>query len=118
MTARVRWTGSTTARGYGSPHQTLRAQRLAAYRPGDRCAIGGEPLNWWPVDVARKFIDLPHDHVNGGYLDGLACRNHNRGEGAARRNRMRGQQRAAAKTTARTIRAAPATAPLRTSRNW
>ena len=36
-----------------------------------------------------RLLDLAHDHVNGGYL-GLACRQHNRGEGATRGNRMRG----------------------------
>jgi hypothetical protein len=52
--------------------------------------------------VAAEFLDLAHDNVNGGYL-GLACRAHNRSEGASRGNRQRaprllprGQRRAIA----------------------
>ena len=91
-----RWArrGSTGQRGYGQSHRAERERRLLLYRPGDPCAIGGEPLTWWPLQLARRFIDLPHDHVNGGYLPGLACRRHNRAEGAIRGNRMRGQVRA------------------------
>ena len=85
MPARVRWRGTTTQRGYGSPHAGIRKQRALRHRPGDPCAIGGEPL-WQPV----AMLDLAHDHVNGGYLPGLACRYHNRAEGAIRGNRMRG----------------------------
>ena len=81
----ARWKGTTTARGYGSQHQGERARRLMRYQPGDICAVGGEPL-WQPA----AYLDLAHDHVNGGYLPGLACRRHNRGEGASRGNRMRG----------------------------
>lgn len=69
---------------YGGQHVRARALAVARYRPGDRCAIGGEVLL-----VAAAELDLAHDHVNGGYL-GLACRRHNRAEGAARGNRMRG----------------------------
>jgi hypothetical protein len=69
---------------YGGAHVRARQMAVARYRPGDPCAIGGEPLTGptWSLDLA-------HDHVNGGYL-GLACRRHNRGEGAARGNRLRG----------------------------
>jgi hypothetical protein len=84
-----RYQGTTTARGYGSAHQAERERRLRLYRPGDPCAMGGEPMTWWPLSVARRYVDLPHDHANGGYLDGLACRTHNRAEGASRGNRMR-----------------------------
>jgi len=97
-----RWArrGTTEQRGYGSSHRALRERRLLLYRPGDPCAIGGEPLT-----VAARWLDLAHDHVNGGYL-GLACRRHNRGEGATRGNRMRGplpraQRRAVAFKTGR-----------------
>jgi len=81
-----RWArkGTTAQRGYGTQHQQLRRQRIAQYRPGDRCAIGGEPLH-----LPAAYLDLPHDHVNGGYLPGLACRRHNRAEGAARGNMLR-----------------------------
>jgi hypothetical protein len=107
----ARWRGNTTQRGYGSSHQSLRKQRAAQYKPGDACAIGGEPL-WQPV----RFLDLAHDHVNGGYLPGLACRQHNRAEGATRGNHGRGRQRAQAKAAASpTVTIAE---PLRTSRDW
>lgn len=91
-----RWArkGTTEQRGYGGQHRAERERRLLVYRPGDLCAIGGEPLLWWPVQVARRWIDLPHDHQHGGYLPGLACRRHNRQEGAVRGNRMRGRARA------------------------
>jgi hypothetical protein len=90
-----RWArrGTTTQRGYGSPHQAERERRLLLYRPGDMCAHGGEPMTWWPLAVARRFLDLPHNGDRSGYLPGLACRRHNRGEGAQRGNRMRGQAR-------------------------
>lgn len=81
-----RYNGSTAERGYGGKHPTIRKQRLAVYRPGhDQCAMGGEVL-WQPPEL----LDVPHDHVNGGYLPGLACREHNRAEGASRGNRQRG----------------------------
>lgn len=91
-----RWArrGSTEDRGYGHAHRTLREQRLAVYRQGDICAHGGEPLPWWPVQVARRFLDLPHNADRSGYLPGLSCRRHNRAEGATRGNRMRGRARA------------------------
>jgi hypothetical protein len=93
VAARVRWTGTTAQRGYGRPHQVLREQRLAAYRPGDLCAHGGEPLPYWPLAVARRYLDLPHTADRGGYLPGLSCRRHNRADGAVRGNRMRGRAR-------------------------
>jgi hypothetical protein len=36
---------------------------------------------WWPLAVARRFIDLPHNADRSGYLPGLACRTHNRRDG-------------------------------------
>jgi len=86
-----RWArrGTTTARGYGHTHRTERERRLKAYRPGDICAHGGEPLLWWPIQVARRYLDLPHNADRTGYLPGLACRRHNRGEGATRGNKQR-----------------------------
>ncbi|HEY3652372.1 MAG TPA: hypothetical protein VGL33_30690 [Streptosporangiaceae bacterium] len=107
MAARVRWTGTTAQRGYGRPHQVLREQRLAAYRPGDLCAHGGEPLPYWPLSVARRYLDLPHTADRGSYLPGLSCRRHNRADGAVRGNKMR------ARSPVRTI-----PLPLRTSRRW
>jgi hypothetical protein len=93
MPARVRWRGSTAERGYGGDHQSLRERRLAAYRPGDLCAHGGEPMWWWPLSVARRFLDLPHTADRSGYLPGLSCRKHNRADGAVRGNKQRGRVR-------------------------
>jgi hypothetical protein len=89
-----RWQGSAAERGYGPAHQRERARRLALYRPGDLCAMGGEPLPY-PKAVAREWLDLPHDHASGGYLPGLSCRAHNRAEGAARGNKTQPRQIAA-----------------------
>ena len=86
----ARYKGTTTQRGMGYGHQRLREQRLALYRPGDICVHGGEQMWWWPLTVARQFLDLPHLADRSGYLPGLSCRKHNRAEGAARGNRMRG----------------------------
>jgi hypothetical protein len=69
---------------YAGDHLRARKLAVAVYRPGDPCAIGGEPLSG-----PASRLDLAHDHVNGGYL-GLACRFHNRSEGATRGNRLRG----------------------------
>jgi hypothetical protein len=68
---------------YGGEHARARHLAVAAYRIGDPCAIGGEPLT-----VPAALLDLAHDNVNGGYL-GLSCRAHNRSEGASRGNRQR-----------------------------
>jgi hypothetical protein len=89
MAARVRWTGTTTQRGYGSPHQSERQRRLQRYRPGDRCAHGGEQMWWWPLSVARRKLHLPHNATRTGYLPGLSCAKHNLSEAASRGNRMR-----------------------------
>jgi hypothetical protein len=85
----ARWKGTTTQRGMGSHHQRLREQRLALYRPGDICVHGGEAMWWWPLAVARQYLDLPHTADRSGYLPGLSCRYHNRAEGATRGNHMR-----------------------------
>ena len=79
--ARKRWHGKTAERGYGHEHQAERERRLRIYRPGDICAHGGEHMLWWPLNVARRFLDLPHNADRSGYLPGLACRAHNRGDG-------------------------------------
>ena len=73
---------TTAQRGYGRQHQLERLAYVAIYRPGQPCAIGGEPL-WQPP----RLLDLAHDHTNGGYL-GLACRHHNRTDGARRAGRL------------------------------
>jgi hypothetical protein len=90
-----RWAGkgTTAQRGYGAQHQAERERRLAAYRPGDICAHGGEPLPW-PRDTARRWLDLPHNAARDGYLPGLSCRYHNRADGAVRRNKAAARPRA------------------------
>ena len=98
MTSRRDWQrwarrGSTTQRGYGSDHRRERERRLRIYRPGDICPHCGQPIMWWPLSVARQFIDLPHNADRSGYLPGLAHRSCNRGDGARYGNRMRGQAR-------------------------
>ena len=80
MTTATKRRAKTAARGYGSRHKAERERRLLAYRPGDICAHGGEPMLWWPLAIARQFIDLPHTADRSGYLPGLSCRRHNRGE--------------------------------------
>lgn len=90
MTYRQRHRGTTAERGYHHQHQRERERRLAVYRPGDVCAHGGEQMWWWPLNVARRFLDLPHTADRSGYLRGLSCRRHNRADGAIRGNRMRG----------------------------
>ena len=69
---------------YGAEHARVRQLAVAAYRPGDRCVIGGEVLT-----VPAALLDLAHDDANGGYL-GLSCRFHNRSSGASKGNRLRG----------------------------
>lgn len=82
----ARWRGTTTQRGYGYPHKQERERRLARYRPGDICAHGGEPMPYWPLEIARMYLDLPHTADRSAYLPGLACRRHNRADGARRKN--------------------------------
>ena len=94
--------GTTAQRGYDHRHQAERERRLLLYRPGDLCAHGGEPMWWWPLKVARRFLDLPHTPDRSGYLPGLACRRHNRADGQrmttailrARRSTVRAWQQA------------------------
>jgi len=80
-TARVRRSRVTS---YGAGHRRARSLAVAAYRIGDPCAIGGEPLT-----VPAALLDLAHNEAHDGYL-GLACRYHNRSEGASRAPRRRG----------------------------
>lgn len=101
MAARVRWTGTTTQRGYHGKHKAERQRRLAAYRPGDICAHGGEHMPYPPpvrvtdrngsTRLVSPYLDLPHTDDRTGYLPGLSCRRHNRRDGAVRGNRQRAQ---------------------------
>ena len=96
MAARVRWQGTTTARGYGARHQALRRLLLARWRPGDPCARCGQPM-WqrWRTANGRRVtaIDLGHTADRTGWtgLEHAAC---NRADGARRGNSQRaGMQR-------------------------
>jgi hypothetical protein len=85
-------TGITTARGYGAQHQALRKQQLERWRPGDPCARCGLPM-WSRWTFTRNgdqvsAIDLGHTADRTGWT-GLEHRACNRGEAAARGNRMR-----------------------------
>ena len=81
MPARVRWTGTTAQRGYGTAHQAERKRRLKLYRPGDLCAHCQQAMTYWPLSVAKQYIDLPHAPGKNGYLAGLAHRKCNRRDG-------------------------------------
>ena len=78
-----RWArkGTTTSRGYGHAHQAERNRRLKQYRPGDPCAHCGRAITYWPLSVARQYVDLPHTPDRTGYLAGLAHRHCNRRDG-------------------------------------
>ena len=104
----MRTRGTTTQRGYGSDHQREREFRLERYRPGDRCAHGGEQMWWWPLSVARRYLHLPHNAARTGYLPGLSCAKHNCEDGARRKNR---------KQRSRLVHARRLMQP-RPSRNW
>jgi hypothetical protein len=99
---------------YDHAHRVLRAAAVAAFIPGQACSIGGEPLYCHP-----RFLDLAHDHINGGYL-GLACRRCNRAEGARRGNWRRGVLRHPERwrPIAPPSLGAPAPSPVRASRDW
>ena len=84
--ARHRDPRSTTARGYGWPHQRLKARLLATWRPGQPCVRCGRPM-WDPAT-----IDLGHTADRSAYtgLEHAAC---NRADGARRGNRQRSRRR-------------------------
>jgi len=91
----ARWQGTTTQRGYGSDHQRERKRLLAQWRPGQPCARCGLPMwhRWlWRNGELASAIDLGHTPDRSAYtgLEHVAC---NRGEGARRGNRRRGQAR-------------------------
>ena len=60
-TRRYRDPRSTTARGYGWPHQRLQAQLLAAWQPGDPCTRCGRPM-WhrWTYNQRGQRIAAIH----------------------------------------------------------
>ena len=64
---------STAGRGYGPPHQRLRAQAIATYRPTDPCPKCGRALGEDP-----KALDLGHTADRRGYT-GLEHASCNRG---------------------------------------
>ena len=80
----ARYTGTTTARGYGADHQRLRKRLLAAWRPGDPCARCGQPMLYrWMLDASGRrasAIDLGHSDDRRSYT-GLEHRACNRRDG-------------------------------------
>jgi len=91
-----RYQGTTTARGYGSSHQALRARLLAAWKPGQPCARCGQPMlyRWLLTPDGKRVsaIDLGHLDGKTGYR-GLEHRSCNRRDGQRKTtaiNRARG----------------------------
>jgi hypothetical protein len=74
--------GTTTARGYGTPHQKLRKQLIAAFTPGQPCARCGQPI-WNPAEA-----DLGHTDDKMAYT-GLEHQRCNRADGPRRGNKLR-----------------------------
>ncbi|MCP2339179.1 hypothetical protein [Actinomadura rupiterrae] len=76
--------GSTTARGYGTAHQTLRRQLLAdlAACPGQPCTRCGHPM------YPDQALHLDHEDDRSGYR-GLAHAACNVRAGAIKGNRQR-----------------------------
>jgi hypothetical protein len=67
----------TASRGYGSAHQRIREQLLAAFQAGDLCALCGQPMN------SRHGLDLAHNEDRSGYK-GLAHQACNRATNTGR----------------------------------
>jgi hypothetical protein len=64
--------GNTTARGYGTQHQQLRARLLEQFQPGQPCTRCGKPI------TTKQDADLGHADGQQGYR-GLEHRQCNRG---------------------------------------
>lgn len=64
---------TTSERGYGPPHQRIRAIAIARYRPEDPCPRCGRPLGPDPSD-----LDMGHGPRQRGY-SGLEHASCNRG---------------------------------------
>lgn len=74
--------GNTTARGYGSEHQALRAQLLEQFEPGQLCARCSKPIS------SKDDADLGHADGQQGYR-GLEHSSCNRGAPSRARRRRR-----------------------------
>lgn len=70
------------ARGYDAAHDRERTARLAAFRPGDPCALCGQPMN------SNRNLDLAHNETRTGWK-GLAHARCNRNTGSTGRNASR-----------------------------
>ena len=66
--------GTTTQRGYGTPHQRLRDKLIAQWTPGQPCAHCGQPT------TNKDDLDLAHTQDRRGYrgLAHAACNRGNR----------------------------------------
>lgn len=80
--ARDKRRGSTTARGYGAPHQAVRRTAIAQLQPGQPCAHCGNPIH------PGQAVDQAHTPDRSRYI-GLAHARCNRQDGAATANRNR-----------------------------
>lgn len=98
--------GSTTARGYGWPHQQARADAIKRMRDGTPCTRCGQPMH----RAESKLIDLDHTDDRAGY----------RGLAHARCNRQAGQAKGVARRRAKRSRARREQQPQRVvnSRVW
>jgi hypothetical protein len=107
---------STTARGYGWPHQKLRAVLLRALVPGSPCPRCQQPM--WP-----KLQQLDLGHVDGDKTrySGLEHARCNRSSGAKFGNLLRGRSGAITRKRERRRRHWPPPEPERPSprsRRW
>jgi hypothetical protein len=115
-----RWArrGSTTARGYGSPHQKLRARWKPVVDAGQANCHATVCLMPARLIIPGTLWNLGHTPDRTGWT-GPEHEKCNKAEGARRGNRMRGQRRAAAKAAGGSrSRITAISHELRTSRDW
>lgn len=83
----ARWTGTTTQRGLGAPHQADKRRLKREMRPGQPCPRCGQPM--WPHQALDRGHAIPRalGGVNSpGRLEHASC---NRSAGAAMATPMR-----------------------------
>jgi len=90
--------GTTTERGYGTPHQRLRAAayaRLPEYTPCARChrTMWKGEREQLPSGATRSALHYDHNGARTGYI-GFSCADCNRKHGAAQGGREVARRRA------------------------